>query len=359
MRTIKIAIATATVLLITTSTLAQNSKSLPRDEQNKYVISARAGVVNIVQGEASVRSDKPDATADMLISADQLRIGDDVKTGATGRVEVLLNPGCFLRLGANGEFGFLFDGYLANKIKLVRGSSVIEASVIDGPILIETPKTTFNIVRNGLYRFNVSSDGRAEVAVRKGRALAGDTLIKDGRRATVENGATTLAKMDKKDVDDLDDWSKLRAQSLIAANKQLSTSAMRRTFGIALLHNTWIYDPFCRCYTFLPFTSGFNSPYGWSYSVCNPYWYYAPLGYNGGSGGYVGSKPSNGGGSGTGGGSGSGGGSGGSGGHHHATPPMSINPGGGHGSFTPPSASPSSGGATGGATPSHGSHKQN
>src|SRR5262249_27068792 len=289
MRTIKIAIATATVLLITSSSLAQNNKSLSRDEQSKYVISARAGVVNIVQGEASVRSDKPDAMADMLISGDQLHIGDDVKTGSTGRVEVLLNPGCYLRLGANGEFVFLFDGYIANKIKLVRGSSVVEASVIDGPILIETPKAKFNIVRNGLYRFNVSPDGKAEVTVRKGRALVGDTLIKEGRRATVENGAATLAKVDKKDVDELDDWSKLRAQSLIAANKQLSTSALRRTFGIVLLHNAWIYDPFCRCYTFLPFTSGFGSPYGWSYSVCNPYWYYAPWGYyNGGSRGHVG-----------------------------------------------------------------------
>ena len=100
-------------------------------------------------------------------------------------------------------------------------------------------------------------------------------------------------------------------------------------------YNAWIYDPFCRCYTFLPFTGGFSSPYGWAYDVVNPYWYrWGWPGYNSGyvsggngRGGNQGSGSGNGSGTGT----GSGGGSNNGGGHHHnpqpPPPPVFTDPG--------------------------------
>lgn len=322
-----------TTLVVASSLSAQGrnqaAKPIPRGKLNDYVVSAKAGVVNIVEGEASVIRARPFAVPEMLISGDELQPGDAVKTGTDGRAEILLNPGCYLRLGNGSQFIFLFDGFTSNKLKLLSGSAVLEASVMDGDIFVETPKNKFEIARTGIYRFNVGVAPKPEIVVRKGRAFLGDAMIKDGRQAIVEGSTPVIAKLNKSEVDALDDWSKTRAKALIAANNNLSSRGMRRTAGIASLHNNaWIYDPICHCYTFLPYTGGFMSAYGWGYSNYNPYWYrFAWPGYysggsysgSGGSGNRGGSSGSGG----SGGNGGSGGGSGGNagGGHHHHEPP--------------------------------------
>jgi hypothetical protein len=197
---------------------------------------------------------------------------------------------------------------------------VLEVSAVDGSMTVETPKAKFEVARTGLYRFNVGTNGTAEVAVHKGRVLTGDTTVKQGKRAVVEAGTAVIAKLNKQDADALDDWSKDRSKALIAANSRLSNAGMSRTLGMSFMRNAWIYDPFCRCYTFLPFGGGFASPYGWNYSVCNPFgYYYSRPHYNNGGwaggGGGGGGQPSGGGGSGGGSGTGGGGSSGGGGGH--------------------------------------------
>jgi len=330
MKITKIATAAFAVLLGTTSFLAQDRKPIPPKEMNKYVVSAKAGVVNVVEGEARVTHAEPLAAPGLLMSGEEILTGDVIKTGEKGRVEVLLNPGSYLRLGGGSEFVFLFDNFTVSKIKLLRGSAVIEASAIEESILVETPKARFEIARDGLYRFNVGADEKAEVAVRKGKVFVGNTTIKEGKRAMVEADTSAISNLNKQDADGLDTWSKDRAKELIAANSRLSEAGMRRTLGMSFMSNAWIFDPFCRCYTFLPFAGSFSSPYGWDYSVYNPYWYlYTGSRYNNGGwngGGYA-HQPSNGGGSGSSGGNGSGSGSGGGGsssggGHQPAPPPM-------------------------------------
>jgi FecR protein len=314
MRITKVVVWAAAVFLAAMSVSAQDRKAVPRAELDKYVISAKAGVVNLVEGDARVMHALPFANSEILISGDELQSGDTVRTGIRGRAEILLNPGCYLRLGEQSEFVFLFDNLKGDRLKLLRGSAVLEASALDSSVLVETPKARFEITRDGLYRFNVGPDGRAEVAVRKGRVMVGDTTIKQGKRAVVEGSTAAIAKLDKHDVDVLDGWSKDRSKTLVAANSRLSRVGMSRTLGMSFIRNTWIYDPFCRCYTFLPFAGGFASPYGWGYAVYNPYGYYysRPLysngGWNGGRSGNGNGRPSNGGG-GNSGGSGGGGGS--------------------------------------------------
>ena len=147
MRMTNCAITVLTTLVMAASLSAQNGnpgtnknrKPLSRGEMNNYVVSAKAGVINIVEGEASVVRARPFAMPEMLISGDELNAGDSVKTGANGRAEILLNPGCYLRLGDASQFVFLFDGLAVNRVKLLSGSAVIEASAIDDSIFVETP----------------------------------------------------------------------------------------------------------------------------------------------------------------------------------------------------------------------------
>lgn len=336
MRVTKITITTLIVLLAATSILAQDRPVISRDEQSKYVISAKSGVVNTTEGEVNVQHLTLFAAgaSEALLSEDQLKRNDKVTTGANGRAEILLNPGCYLRLAENTEIVYLFDDF-TNKIKLLRGSAIIEATVIDGLILVQTPRARFDIVWNGLYRFNVDADGKSEVAVRKGRVMVGDTEIKEGKRAVAEGNTAMVASLNKKDTDLFDEWSKRRAEALIAANRQLSKSGLRGSLRSSFLSNAWIFDPFFGSYTFLPYTSGHSSPYGGKYPVCNPHW----RGSNGYLGGGGGSHSGGGGQSGGNGGWGGGGSSGGSSGG-----------GGGGGSNWSPSFPGSSGGGGGGSS---------
>ena len=342
MKITKSALPLFALLSLATSLFAQNAKNdgklVSHSAMSNYVVSAKAGVVNIVEGDASVFRAQPFAVPEMLISGDELKPGDTVKTGAHGRVEILLNPGCYLRLGDASQFGFFFDDS-SSRIKLVRGSVLIEASAIDDTMVVDTPNTKFEIDRIGLYRINVADGSKSEIVVCKGLALVGGVRIKEGREAIVESGAPVIAKMDKRDVDALDDWSKTRAKALIATNSSLSRRGIKSTYGIASINNNaWIYDPFSRCYTFLPFTGGFSSPYGWGYDIVNPYWYrWGWPGYYGGnqSGGNGGSN-TQGGGSGAGSGSGGGNNGGGNTGHHHNPPPPPP-------VFTDPGRSPNGG----------------
>src|SRR5689334_10473095 len=82
-------------LAVTMSVEAQN--------REKYVISAKAGGINQITGDVTLRREGA-KSEQRLTSSDDLESGDVVSTGVDGRIEVLLNPGSYLRVGANAEF---------------------------------------------------------------------------------------------------------------------------------------------------------------------------------------------------------------------------------------------------------------
>jgi hypothetical protein len=349
MRIGKITLTITTLLLGSVPAFAQDRKPLPPGEQDKYLVSAKSGIVNLVDGEVSSKPAKAgwaamfesqDSNWKKLIVGDAVRMNDSLKTDVSSRAEVLLTPGSYLRMGDDTELVFQFDGDYRQKLDLKRGSIIVESSV-DSWVLVATPKSDVHLIRSGLYRINALPD-RVEIAVYEGVAFAGDTEVKPGRRAVFGNGEPQMAKFDrKKGMDLLDQWSKDRAKTLIGLNRQLSARALRSSGLISSLDNVWIYDRFCGCYTFLPWSRGFASPYGWNYAVCNPYfsqrpYWYGGGGYAGGGGGGGGSR-SGGGGHGNYGGGGSGGGGGG--GRPGASPPSSPRP---------PSPPPTYGGEGGG-----------
>lgn len=82
---------------------AQND-TLTAAAGGKYVISAKAGGVNLVQGAVTVA--RTNGRTGVLVKGDDLNIGDRVSTGSDGKAEILLNPGSFLRVGGNSAFEF-------------------------------------------------------------------------------------------------------------------------------------------------------------------------------------------------------------------------------------------------------------
>lgn len=254
--------------------------------REQYVISAKAGGVNFASGDVTVRR-RGASRQESLAPQDALNNGDAIITGASGRVEVLLLPGSYLRVGENSEFEFVDTALDSLRVKLVRGSAVIEAAGTDDArslVEVSAPQTTVTVDKRGLYRVNALPNGTTEVFVRKGRALvtnasAGTIKVEGGKWITVGGGQATVAKFDKKlDRDAFDSWSGQRAETLAAANKRLSNRALGDTYssyrsgfrngrlGIGFYPGLWVYDPLFGGHTFLPFYYGLSSPYGHGYS---------------------------------------------------------------------------------------------
>ena len=346
MRITRVIVSLVALLVAAASAFAQDRKPLSPEDENQYVISAKAGGVNIVEGSASFKRGKSDW--DILIAGDELRPGDSVKTDADGRVEILLSPGSFLRLAENSEFIFSSTSIYNLKLKIVRGSAIVEAAAVDSSLEVTAGQSLFQILQNGIYRFSVDADGKAQALVRKGKVLFANGVVKDGKKIVIASGATAqISEFDKKAQDSFDIWSKSRAETLIAANRKLSDREMKRSLSARVVSNLWLYDPFFGGYTFLPYGSGFNSPYGFGYRRSNPYcdWrngFGGSYGNSGSSGNY-GSLGGNSGGSSNG--STSGGSRGGQVGGGSVTPSHPT-PSGDSGA-TRPSSSPASGGGGG------------
>ncbi|HSE98029.1 MAG TPA: FecR domain-containing protein [Blastocatellia bacterium] len=330
MRLTRIAVMAMLILGGTGSALAQERIPLSAQERNHYVVSAKAGAVNIVEGDVTFKG--KNGAWDMLVAGDDLNNGNRVKTGADGRIEILLNPGSYLRLSEDTEIVFLDTMLSRLKIAILNGSAYIEAAMVDGQsgnlVTVITPQSEFCIVKGGLYRFNVTGDKRSEAIVRKGKLMvpggindasgkkewlgleteAGKTLVQatainEGKKVILETNEVSIAAFDKKVEDEFDLWSKDRAKMLIAANQKLARHARRGLIS----SNVWVFNPFFGSYSFLPGYYGFSSPYGWGYRVCNnPSWAAGRGNSYPGNSGWGGSNS----GSGSGGGSGSGTGAG-------------------------------------------------
>jgi hypothetical protein len=266
--------ALAMLLVFPHSNLAQN--------REKFVISARAGGVNAVTGRASMR---PHGNAEwqQLTIKEDLEAGDVVKTGLDGRVEMLLNPGSYLRVGENSEFE-LADNSLDNlEVRLVRGTAIVEVTGADDEELfigITTPHTRMSIIRRGLYRVNVVPGDTTELIVRKGRVIleGSHTKVKGGNKVVFSAGSFSVAKLTdaEKNRDDIEVWSKVRAQTLAKANNRIpgrqilalaaNLSSDWTLNGYGRRGGFWWYNADWNCYTMVPFNFGWSSPYGGSYS---------------------------------------------------------------------------------------------
>lgn len=249
--------------------------------REKFVISAKAGGINAITGQASVYS-RSVADWQQLMITDDLDAGDRVRTAYDGRVEILLNPGSYLRLGGNSEVELSNNALDSLEVRLIRGTAIVEATGMDGldlNINISTPHTKLAIVRQGLYRLNVVPGDATELIVRKGRVILSDshTKVKGGNKVIFNATAVSVAKLtkqEKKVQEDVDAWSKQRAETLAKANRRITDSMFRSAFASyrdfdpwgRSSFGMWFYHSGANCYTFLPFRFGWTSPYGNSYS---------------------------------------------------------------------------------------------
>ena len=277
-------------LLLTVPSLAQNDKTLSSAAGDLYVISAKAGGVNFVEGSASVV--RSDGRSGLVVKGDELDAGDVVETPGAGRVELLLNPGSYARLAPNSRMELVTTNLDDLRIRVLRGSAIFEVYASDDfKVTVNTPKGEFFLIKTGVYRVDVDNEGVARLEVWNGKAETSadtDGTLKKGRYATLDGSNAEVAKFDRGDKDAFETWSKNRAELIAKANKKLQT----RVLSDSLLRGfradawdcyssmgLWVYSRRYQVYSFLPFGYGWRSPYGYglrtSTQICyDPSYFY-------------------------------------------------------------------------------------
>lgn len=208
---------------------APQDKSTPRYGVPTRGLRVHGGFVNLVEGEVErIRAGTLNQT---LKPRTAIENGDAIAAGHTGRTEILLTPGYYLRLGNDTRATFLdlTPGNL--KIKILNGSAIVEVSITDARlyskrsiydvVTVATPCDEYALATGGAYRFDVNADGASNLKVLKGLAIVSGSSVKNGMFASVLRGRVELAAADKKSDDLFDKWSRDRAASLIHGNKSL------------------------------------------------------------------------------------------------------------------------------------------
>ncbi len=184
----------------------------------QFIISAKAGLVNAVEGTANVRLQE------------QVQAGAVIQTAPKSRVEILLNPGSFLRLGENSE-ALLDSVDLTNiAIRILAGDAIVESSSIDkdSPIRVTDGSLNVLIVAPGKYRFSENTafvvDGELRTddsthSIKKGwdiKASPGDPSIEE--RPSYDEGKIDSSQP----VTPLEEWSQQRTQQIASADTRSS-----------------------------------------------------------------------------------------------------------------------------------------
>ena len=250
---------------------------------DKFLISAKAGGVNAVDGEVFIK--RADGRTGHLFKGDEVQIGERVTTGDDGKAEVLMNPGSYVRLGPKSSFEFVSTDLDDVRLKMHSGSAVLEILGTEGfNVELSTDTARFTILESGVYRIDAAEKGSSVVAVWKGKLRAGNetkSSVGKGKVVTFDGSMYSVAKFDRDIKDALSTWSSERAKTLSQMSASLRPNALRHSLISSFYGNQWnfynsfglwVYNPAARSFCFLPFGWGWQSPYGYGFG--RPIWFY-------------------------------------------------------------------------------------
>jgi hypothetical protein len=266
----------------------------------QFLVSTKAGLVNYVQGSATIKA------------ATSVHAGEIIGTGPGGAVELLLNPGSYLRMGENTKVVLERVELYDIAVRILEGSMVIEANGFnkDLPLKVTTGDLKMDVIKDGIYLF---ADGKVVVVDGKIRDASNGLVYGKGHQISNDQGYR--AQKVKTFTTGLELWSQKRDAEISRANLNVSNS-LRQTPGVPFgsLLDVWMWYPAFGCFIYMP-GYRYRSPYGYYYQSVVPVYSSgggASSASNGGgsSGGTFGGASSGGGFSGGGGGGYSGGGGG-------------------------------------------------
>lgn len=232
------------------------------------------GSINYVEGSACIGEQNlgPNSPGSL-----ELQKGQTLTT-ESGKVEILLTPGVFLRVADNSAVRMVSPGLANTRIAVEKGRVAIEGLDIrrENDIRILLNDASTKLVSNGLYEFDATQN---EVRVFKGKAVvyADDqeiTLTRERKLDLTGEGKLKAHDFDaRKYEDEFFRWSALRSGYLSEASvdeARVYVGYGPGWYGPFWYGPGWYWDPNFFVYTFLPANGIFYSPFGWGF--------YSPIG---------------------------------------------------------------------------------
>jgi hypothetical protein len=197
---------------------------LPASHQSGQVkpgqlISAKAGMVTRVEGKAVLQA-AAGKTPKPVEPSLQMMDGDSLRTENGGRVELLVHPDAFLRLGELTEIGALNTDLSGARFELHGGLLIVEvAKTGEGfPFEIVSRHGALTIRSAGLYQINIEPSclrvdvlkGEIELGSKIGKNNQGPSRISGSKRVELRNtaeNAVTIIGLVQKPYDERDSWS--------------------------------------------------------------------------------------------------------------------------------------------------------
>jgi hypothetical protein len=235
----------------------------PAQPGNTRANAARPGSLNYVEGQASIEGQNLGPEA---IGKTELNPGQSLETQA-GKVELLLTPGVFFRLGDNSSVTMISPGLIDTEVRLNKGEATVEVAALhpENKVVIAEDGAKARLMQTGLYDFDADRNivrvyqGQADVEV-NGQEIE---VKKEHQLAFKAGGSMKSEKFDKEQVqDDLYRWSSLRSSYLAEAN----VDGASQVYQVGNWYGTgWDWDPYYGAYTFIPGDGIFYSPFGWGF----------------------------------------------------------------------------------------------
>jgi hypothetical protein len=200
------------------------------------VISTRSGVIHFFEGTVYVGNEPLEAHLGKFPILPQ---GGELRT-ELGRVEVLLTPGVFLRLGQQSAIRMVANSLADTQVELVTGSAIVESGESNAGTSVTVMYKDWRVhfLQKGSYRID-SDPPRLWVLQGEAEVMAGA----NGEPLSVEQGknlplASVLVpeSTNTKPEDALNDWATGRNQSISADNAitaQIDEDPDARTAGDA------------------------------------------------------------------------------------------------------------------------------
>jgi FecR protein len=259
----------------------------PPEAPKENALPPRPGAINYVEGKATFDGQALNPNSVGSIDMDR---GQTITTQA-GKVEVLLTPGVFLRLGDNSTVKMISPDLANTEVAMTHGTAMVEVTDIhkENNIRVDVGDASVKLRDKGLYEFDAD---RGQVRVFKGKAdvfVNGQKItLGDHHFLALNNDGEKLKGHDfdtKQYADsDLYRWSGLRSGYLAEAGADQARLYVNG--GPGWVGTGWYWDPWFSSYTFIPGDGIFYSPFGWGfyspYAVWGSPFFYGGYGFYGG-----------------------------------------------------------------------------
>jgi hypothetical protein len=237
------------------------------------------GTINYIEGSTSIDGR---ALNQQAVGSVSLEPGKLLQT-ANGRVEVLLTPGVFLRLGENSTIKLISPDLLNTQVELDRGRADVEVDEIHprNNLQITAGGVTTRLLKNGFYAFDADKDSvrvfKGEAELREGSDNQKAIKVKGDRQVQLAASESTKpVSFDRNQAEDpLYQWSSLRSQYLAEANVNLASAYA----GYGGLTPGWYWDAGFWGYTWLPGDGLWWNPFGWGFYSPRYIYYGGPVFY--------------------------------------------------------------------------------